>query len=260
MGVGVVPERDVNGYEITNSIVVKSNDPSFPKSTHDFCNKTTWWTMSTRVTDEVLTTSDDLTFSAVNTHFIDTVNGITPRQDLLVATHGVVVKVDDVEVTTGFTINHVAGTITFDSSQAGSTIKLTYSYATTSEWKIKADPGKVLNINKSEIQFSMDVQIDTPLKFEVWIDHPIYGVIPAKTVQYNSMRDFVNEANLGQGKIPQVGDLPSDIVVFPFNYISNQPIQSSLDAELVISCVGHTELTGSYGTATFYLMSKDEVT
>jgi hypothetical protein len=245
----------------------KANDPSFPRSTHDFCNKTTWWTNSIRVENEELTSADNLTFSAANDFFIDVINGITPRQHLLQASHGVILTVDGSQVSEGFTINHRAGTITFDQEQNG-TVEATYSYATNSRWSLKAEPGKILNINKSEIQFSMDVQIQTPLRFEVWIDnpyvavegHPLFGVprITAKVVQYNSMRDFVNESNLGQGFISQVGDLPSNIVVFPFNYISNQPIQSSFNAELVISSVGDAELTGSYGTATFYLISKDE--
>lgn len=258
---------DSEGYPVSVAIEAKSDLPSFPMSTHDFCNKVTWYTNSVRVIDEILSTGDGITYAAANDYFIDVTNGLTPRQNLYAVSHGVVVKVDDVIVTSGFTIDHVAGEIVFDSVQVG-TVKCTYSYATDSKWKLVPDSGKVLNINKSEIQFATDVQVTVPLVFEVTIanpyvaieGHPYFGIprLSAKKVQYNNMRDFVNEANLGQGYIPQIGDLPTNIIVFPFNYISNQPIQSSYGAELIISSLNDVELTGSYGTATFYLTSRSE--
>lgn len=245
----------------------KPEESSFAKATHDFCNKTTWFTGSIRVTDEVATNSgDDLTYNLANDYLIDVVNGIVNRQDIM-QEYAVEVKVNDV-VVTNYSTNHKLGTITFDATTTD-TVKVTYSYATTSEWVIEPDAGKLLIIEHSELQFSTDVKINTPVRFEIWIYNPFFGStghplenydgkIEYSSVQYNSIRDIINEANLGTGVIPQVGDLPADIHVFPFNYVTVKPIQSSYQAELRIRSVGDIELTGSYGTASFYLVSRDE--
>lgn len=245
----------------------KPEESSFAKATHDFTNKTTWYTDSIRVEDEIATNSgDNLTYNLANDYVIDVVNGIVNRQDTLQA-YAVIVKVDDV-VVTNYTINHLVGSITFDSSTTG-TVKVTYSYATTSTWKMQPDAGKILIIEHSELQFSTDVEMNTPVRFEIWISNPYYGApghplefytgkLEYQTVQYNSIRDIINESNLGTGLIPKVGDLPTDIHVFPFNYVTVKPFQHSVGAELRIRCVGDLELTGSYGTASFYLVSRDE--
>ena len=244
----------------------KPEDPSYTSATHDFTNKTTWYTNSVRLEDEVLTTSDDLTYSAVNDFFIDVVNAIINRQDLH-QDKKIFVKVDDVLVT-DFTIDHRAGTIAFPTAQTGSIVKCTYNYATNSEWIIGPGEGELMIIEHSEVQFAKDVVINTPLRFEVWVGNPYYATvghpyegmpkIPYSNIQYNSIRDLINEANLGTGYIPQMGDLPDDILVFPFNYVSVKPFRASLGAELRLRSVGDLELTGSYGTATFYLITRED--
>lgn len=246
----------------------KPEEESFTRATHDFTNKTTWYSNSIRISDETLTTSDDLTYSAVNDYFIDVIGKVLNRQDLH-QDKAIIIKVDDVVVDDGFTIDHVSGEVTFSTAQTGKTIKCSYNYATNSEWILKPDANKLLIIEHSEVQFSKDVEINTPLRFEIWVynpghlvvGHPYehYGLkIPYQNIQYNSIRDLVNEANLGTGYIPQMGDLPGDILVFPFNYVSVKPFASSVGAELRIKSVNDVELTGSYGTATFYLISRNE--
>lgn len=248
-------------------INLKPEDSSFTLATHDFCDKTTWFTNSVGMVDETLTTSDDLTYSAVNDFFINVIDAIINRQDLH-QDKAIVIKVDDVVVTSGFTINHRNGEVVFDIAQTNKVVKCSYHYATNSEWIIGPSEGKTMIIEHSEVQFAKDVEINTPLRFEIWAGNPYYAVeghpyqgmpkIPYSNIQYNSVRDLINEANLGTGFIPKMGDMPDDILVFPFNYISVKAFKYSQGAELRIRAVNDLELTGSYGTATFYLLSKDE--
>ena len=73
------------------------------------------------------------------------------------------------------------------------------------------------------------------------------------------MRDLINEANLGTGKIQAIDLLTQDTLVFPFNYGSVKPLKYSDGAELRVMVNNDVELTGSYGTATFYCLIMDDV-
>lgn len=245
--------------------VYKPEEDSFARASHDFCNKTTWYTNSVRVEGETATLLTSTTYSLANTFIIDVVNGITNRQDLMQA-YAVIVK-EDGAVISGYTLNHNTGVITFDSAPSG-TITVDYSYATDSEWIIEPSAGKTLIIEHSEVQFCNDIIMDSPIRFEVWGYNPYFGVpghplesmlrIEYQSVQYNSIKDVINESNLGTGIIPQVGDLPGDIHVFPFNYVTIKPFKSSMGMQLRLRTVGNKEITGSYGTASFYLVSRNE--
>lgn len=257
----------VQGFENATPInkaipvaVFKPEYQSFARATHDFTNKCTWYTDSVRVLNETANPISLVLFGLANTNIIDVVNGVINRQDTL-QQYRVVVKVNGVEVTSGFTINHVTGQITFAVALlVTDVVTVDYSYATTSRWVIAPSSGKTLIINHSELQFSTDVQVTRPLRFEIWVYNPMD--LPNKfiyeAVQYNSMKDIIQEANLGQGLIPQVADLPTDIHVFPFNYVTVKPMGHSIGAELVIKTLDDEPIGGSYGTATFYLTSKDE--
>jgi len=247
---------------IQNAIPVvsyKSEESSLHKVTHDFCNKTTWWQESTEVTGETLTLDTGTTYEAVNTHWIDVVNGVTTRQDLK-QSYKPVIYDNGVEVAdTDYTIDHAAGKVTFNSAPTGP-VTADYWKANGSTFTVEPDANTLLLIEHSEIQFSDDVAINTPLRFEIWVYNPLDlpNKVMYQAVQYSSMKDFVNEANLGTGVIKKLGDLPSDILVFPFNYGSIKPLQSSVGAELRVFSVEDLELTGSYGTATFYALSRNE--
>lgn len=248
--------------------IYKPETSGFARATHDFCNKTTWWQNSVEVIGETPTLLSvvNFTYQLSNTNIIDCYSGAINRQDLLQETHGHKVYVNGAEVT-NYTIDYKQGIINFETLPVG-TITVDYHYATNSKWKLEPKEDKVLIIEHSELQFASDVGINTPLKFEIFVNNPFFGSpghpweflekIPYETVQYNSMRDFINESNLGAGVIPQVADLPTDIHVFPFNYTTVKPLAFSQGTELIISCVDDVELDGSFGTATFYLLNKDE--
>jgi len=245
-------------------IIHKQEEESFARATHDFCNKTTWYSNSVRVEGEILSDPVGLVYTCANTVLIDVLNGNVNRQDTL---QEYAIKVYDGGIPkTDFTVEHTTGKITLLTAASGE-LTVDYSYPTDSEWVMKPNVGKMLLIEHSEIQFSTDVSVNSPLRFEIWVSNPYYAVeghpyegmekITYQTVQYNSIKDFVNEANLGTGVIPAIGNLP-ECAVFPFNYASIKPFKYSQGAELRIRSVDDVELEGSFGTATFYIVKRDE--
>jgi hypothetical protein len=245
----------------------KPEETSFSRATHDFTNKCTWYTNSIQITGETLTLHTGNTYDFAHDFIIDTENGVINRQDLLQATYGTVIYENGSPATTGYTIDHRNGSVTFDAAPTAP-VTADYSYATDSQWSIAPDPGKMLIIEHSEVQFADDVDMVTPMIFQVLIDNPYLGVpghpyefgparLPVDTVQYNSIRDIVNESNLGY-QVPAMLGIGRPVIVFPFNYVTVKPIYGSMNAELTISAVGDLELPGTYGTATFYLVSRDE--
>jgi len=95
--------------------------------THNWCDPTTWYTESERVTDEELSdTGDGLTFDSVHEDWIDLVHGKVYREDLISAPYLPVVKVDGVEKTArapwadsggDYEIDYASGQVTFFESQ-----------------------------------------------------------------------------------------------------------------------------------------------
>lgn len=275
----VIDENDKSKIQKAISVIVhKPENESFARATHDFCNKTTWYTNSIRVLAETVTpVSGVITLS--NKNVIDVIYGNINRQDLLqeyvinVYDDGVLIPHFTMELVEGenvktfnYVVDHKLGKITLENTPTGD-VTVDYSYATNSEWILQPEEGSMLIIEHSEIQFSIDINVNTPLRFEIWVGNPYFAVvghpyegipkIPYQVVQYNSVKDLVNEANLGTGTIPAIGNLP-ECVVFPFNYATIKPFKYSQGAELRIRAVDDIELDGSFGTATFYLIKRDD--
>jgi len=256
-------EYDASGHIVQRAISQKTQDTTMSRATHDFCNKTTWYSDSVRVTDEILTMDTPNIYSAANDAFIDVENGVIHRQDIH-QQYAISVSVDGVVQTSGYTVNHSNGTITFDVPPVGE-VTCSYSYPTTSVWKLPVNPGKLLVIEHSEVQFTDDVSVNTPLVFEIWVDNPFFGVpghpwelierIPGETIKYNSIRDIINESNLGY-TVPSMPDIGRQLIIFPFHYVGEKIMSSSMNAVLHVYSESNIELTGTYGTATFYLIER----
>lgn len=254
-----IPDRTSGNEYVQPVAVYKTEDVSLHKVTHDFTNKTTWYQNSTEVTGETLTLDSGTTYNSANVNWIDVVNRVTPQQHRhqsykqVIYDGGTPVSEDD------YTVNFANGTVTFNSTPSGA-VTADYHYAGSSLWTMTPDANTVLLIEHSEIQFTQDVELASPLRFEIWVYNPLD--LPNKVLyqysQYNGLRDFVNEANLGTGSINQMGNLPGNVSVFPFNYGSIKPISSAAGAELRVLSMDDIPLTGSYGTGTFYCLSRPE--
>lgn len=251
---------------------------------HDWTDKTTWYTSSVRVTDEALTdTGDHTTYQAAHTYLIDLRHGKVFREDYLKnasgQTYNVAVKVDGVTKTeqdphfgTGgdFTINYVEGKIVFLTPLSDTAVvTATYQYATDSVFKIIPTAGKKLIIDNAEVQFSKDVVLKDSVVFELYGLVDIYApqLIPAvptgtmipvsEKVVYKSFSDFQAEASKAYPVYPAMGGSnwrasPQEMVILSWDYVAATEIKGGVGLELRMYLEHHTPFDGWYASATFY--------
>jgi hypothetical protein len=231
---------------------------------HNFTDKCSWYQGSVKVTAETLSTSDDLTFTSAKTHWIDLENGRLYDEDNIMLSCGNEYKpkiyVNGTIQTSGYTVNPVNGSVTFSSSQAGNAVTATYYYADKSWYIIRPKEGKILSIKTAEVQFCSDTVLNGAFLFEPWFNHPVYGwiAVPGGKISYKNFKDFISACNGGQGLIPAIGDVTSDVHVFPFNYARPRPVKYSDNVEIRVYVQNHVPAGGQYATATFYVTIEDE--
>lgn len=197
------------------------------------------------------------------TCFIDLEHGRLYDEDniMLASANAYKVKVyiDNVQVTSGFTINYPAGTITFSDDPIG-VVTASYWYADKSYFKVRPKVGKILSVKGAEVQFSQGTTLSSGFKFGPWfVGHPVYGTmeIPGQQIVYKNFKDFISACNEGQGLIPAIGELTEDVHVFPFNYARPKPIKYTDYVEIRVYCIDHLAVGGVYATATFYVTIED---
>ena len=120
---------------------------------------------------------------------------------------------------------------------------------------------KVLDLEKEvqDLQVDMNIVFETPLIFEILIDHPYYGndFVAAQWI-YKSMRDFVSGSNLGF-YIPSFGGtrldagVNSGIVILPFSYDKPKEIPLNCNARVIARSVDDSVQDGQYSTVTLYI-------
>ena len=157
---------------------------------HNFCDKTTWFGDSTRVTDQAMEAKGGeggLIWKSTNSdhiNWIDLRTGRMHNQEKWTAEfeHGYVieVKVDGVvkvhcpsfifdsgEGAYDYWVDYDAGEVHFFSDQTGSTITASFSHATTSTFYVTPSIGKVLRIEDAEADFSSDMVLETSFNYTV---------------------------------------------------------------------------------------------
>jgi hypothetical protein len=247
-------------------------------TTHNFCDPTTWYTQSVRVTAETLTDSGNgLLFNSAHTNWIDMTHGKLFDEDALCADveHGysVVVKIDGVVATQrapfatsggDCVVDYAAGTVTFASSQSGNVVTVDYSYENGSVWFIIPDNGKRIDIESAEVQFSQDIILNDTIVFEIWGYNP--GDLPNKmlygTSNYKKMVNYIDEALGSFPVIPAIGGtlrgFQSNIYGFPFRYSAVRQLKSSQGIELHVRLKDNIKFGGEHTTGTFYCTTRDE--
>lgn len=235
---------------------------------YNFCDKTTWWQTAMLVTMETLTASvtvgitSTTVFNTAHTFIVDMTHGKCYDEDTATTADPSLIPkiyVDDVLQMTGYTIDYKAGIITFSASTAG-VIKASYKYAINSYFILKPKAGQVLSIKDAQVQFSVDNFVNSPVVFEAWIDHPIYGkiAIPSTRIKYKNEKDLIMACNGGQELIRGWGNYALDTIVLMFNYARPKPIKSSAKLEIRIYIQDHVELKGTLANATFYVTVENE--
>ena len=228
----------------------------------NMCDKTGWWWDSTDVVDEVMSDSGDgLTFNSVNTYWVDKA-GIVDSHEIV--GKDVVVKVDDVVVETGFSVDHVTGTVTFDADTSASVVKASYAAAGTPTWELIPAEGKVLRIIMAEVQISKNFVFNTAIYFEILVQAGAEGNwVTAGTNLYKNAKDLIGRANRGY-IVPAFGELEQDVVVMPFEYPAVIDLTYTREGfispamKIRVGLVDAVEMGGEWGTVALYCLSEDE--
>jgi hypothetical protein len=270
----------------------KPDAPKLTLITPNWCDPTTWYQASVYVEDEVATDSGDhTTYNLAHQNVIDTYHGKITFEDYLKDSEGrsyrVAVKVDDVEKTEqdphlgsggDFTVDYAAGTVTFGSALAGTeVVKVTHHYADGSTFIVAPTAGKMLLVEKVEVQFSGDIEMNDTVVFQayglvdVFAPQLIPGV-PSGTkiplgdpLKYKTLPDLLNDSNHAYPAYPAVGGsnwraLKQAAYVFSWAYdVGTTVLIASYGMEIHISLEHDVPNSGAFATAALYCTSEDEV-
>jgi len=254
----------------------------------NWCDRTTWYPSSTLVEDEVLTDDGDATtFSIANDYLIDVNHGKITGERKLRAQYSPTITVDGYAKTENspdaydgdYTIDYDNGQVIFNSALVGDPeVLMTYYYETGSSWTIAPDSGKVLRVTEVEVQFSAETIVLTDtVVFQAYGFVDVFAPqlmpgIPSGTkipigsaTYYQTMQDYINDAQLAYPNIPQMGGsgwraMKGPIHIFRWHYKDRgtTDLVSSYGMEIRIKLENDMAFTGDIAVATFYGTSEDE--
>lgn len=279
-------------------------------ATHNYCDPVSWFGDSVRSVDETLSDSGDgYSFISGQINWIDMVSGRVLDDDGLVEEqkelnpsdpHGyqVIILVDGYEKEMRVLFENNGGDyevywddgyVKFYESQAGKTVTASYSYASGSTFYIKPMPGKILNIEAAEADFSAGLIQNDTIQYSVWgyvdVFAPQYLIsnggpyppgtkIPIKTGYYKRYTQILREAigayptlspnaadpahyNLSDKEFRRVSrGSRTETQSTPFRYATTRDLMSAYGMELRVNLMHDREFSGESATITFYCTSK----
>ena len=245
---------DADGSLLTAQVTPAGSE-ALPVS-HDFCDKTTWYSNAEAVVGAEATETDATHFQLPDSAIIDVTHGKVYDEDKLL--YPVTVYVDDVEMTEDeydgathdYSLNYATGEITFAVSQTGKAVTADYHKATDSIYKIIPLEGKTLEIVKAEIQFSADFDLKDTFQFQVW--HPQAGVV--EETNYKTMRQIIMEAFGVFPEMPAMGGANrgtgQKYYNLPFHYTRKRSIPYGL--QIWIRLKNDLVCGGEHASVTFH--------
>jgi len=249
------------------------------RASHDFTDKTTWWSDSVRSTDEALVDQGDgLTWKSAtpNRIWINIYGGKFLREDKLDSTHGIVVKVDDVEqvmrnwfedtwdpvTPEDYYIDPENGAVVFRVSQAGNTVTATYSYENGSSWYLQPAEGKLLYLEEAELNASADVEFNDTIRYDTEVYIPGAGWIAVASTLYKGLWQIIQECRGNHVVVPAIGGvkrgIQNDAIQIPLIYVADKTLKSSDSVRLRVYLENDTVFGGEHGSITFYALSRRE--
>lgn len=200
-------------------------------STHNFCDKVSWFSNSTRVNNKTLTSSDGYRWDSGDTYWIDMVTGRVQDDDGLADEQAIFEPGDPHRYQVIVTVDGVAKTIHepfFMSGQdyevfwedgyiksledwTGKTVVASYSKCNGSTFILRPLPGTILNIEAAEADFTTDTIIKDSIEYSIWgyaaVFAPQLGLpdgtkIPLKSGKYKRLGQIMDEAI---GAYPLIG-------------------------------------------------------
>lgn len=274
----------------------------------DFTDTTTWYQQSTYVSAEVATDGGAHTvYTLAHSPVVDTYHGRLTGEDNLIDAQGHDYRVhvtvtpqggspvakteQDPHFGTGghFTVNYDTGAITFLSALAATDqVNVTYHWVnlapangTASRFTVAPATGKKLFLEIAECQFSLDVEPNDSVVFEVWgiadffltsgqmaaygIPYGIGYKIRLQRVVYKALSDFQNDAFRSYPSYPAMGS-PSNwraqqqaVTVFDWDYLTSINLLSSKGMEIRVFLDHDAVFGGWMATAAFYCKSEAEL-
>jgi len=260
----------------------KSNLLKMNFFTHDWTDKTSWYTSSVEIIDEVaIDSGDHITYSIAHAPIVDTYHGKNLGEDFFVDVNNhcyrVAVKIDDVLKTEvdphtnegDYSVNYEHGTLTFGVVQApDAVVKVTYHSVTDSTFIIQPSTGTKISIAFAEFQLTTDVEITDTFKCQVYGYVDVYAPqlmpgIPAGTKiplgnanVYKGIRDFNVEATKSYPIYPAIGGsswrgLTKDMIVFNCDYVSTSVLYFDHGNEMRIKLEHDVPFNGTYASHSF---------
>lgn len=192
-------------------------------TTHNFCDKVTWFSDSIRVVDKTLTSSNGFKWESGDLYWVDMISGRVQDDDGLVDEqkilnpgdpHGysVIIKVDGEEKTMreyletsggDYEVFWEDGYIMSFEDWTGKEVLATYSMVAGSTFILQPMPGRSLSIEAAEADFSEDCIMTDGIEYSVYgyaaIFAPQLGLpegtkIPLTTQKYKRLSQILNEA------------------------------------------------------------------
>jgi hypothetical protein len=267
---------------------IKPVAPKVTRISPNWCDKTTWYTGSLEVTDEVAVDSGDhTTYTVSHQNVIDAYHGKITFEDYLKDDYGrsyrVTVKVNDVVKTEqdpyygyggDYTVDYADGSITFLAAlQPTDVVKATYHYAARATFIIKPSDGKRLLIGAVEVQFSEDAIINDSFVFQAYGLVDVFAPqlmsapysIPSGTkipigdpLVYKTFNDFLNDSNGAYPGYPAFGGsnwraLKKAAYIFVWEYaVGLTALDATLGMEIHVDLEHDAQCDGAFATATCY--------
>jgi hypothetical protein len=263
--------------------------------THNFTDKTTWYQTSTYIQNQQATNSGNNTnYTLPHQYLIDTYHGKLTFEDNLVDSsnnsYRVQVKVNNIlkieqdpHFNSGgdYIVNYPDGIISFLTPlNPQDTVTVSYHYATSSLFIIKPQAATTLLIDHIESQFSLDVEINDSLQFEVYgiadffltpqqmqylgIPSGINYKIMLQRHTYKTMTDFYNDTVKSYPIYKAIGN-PSnwrsqktDVTLLVWDYLASIPLSSKKGMEIHIKLQHDTPFDGYLATASVYCLVATE--
>jgi len=259
--------------------------------THNWADKTTWYSESIRVDDEVAADSGDhQLYQLANAYLIDTYHGKITQEDFLTDNDGydyrVVVKVNDVQKTEqdphygaggDYTINYVDGYVEFLSAlQPEDVVTVAYHYASSSIFTVQPPVGKIWKLEIVEVQFSQDVKMKDTIRYNAYgnveVFAPQYCPVPyppgtsiplGNPTVFKTITDLMNDAVRAYPAYNPIGGsswrgLSQPATVMDWDYRSSIILHGSYGMSLAISLDHDEQFGGTFATATFYCKEEDD--
>lgn len=289
IGAKAIDRRTTDGR---NRVAIEKSDvENTIVYSHNWADKTTWYTESVYVVDEIASVVVPFvftTYQVAHSNVIDTYHGKIPQEDILKDANGisyrVVVKVNGVvkveqnpHLGSGgdYTVDYALGRVTLlNALVALDEVKISHHYASTSGFVIKPAAGKALRVDNVKIQLSTDIVpndslLSQPQGLVDFFQPQLMPGVPSGTliplrapVVYKTTNDFQAVAMAVSSPTTALGGAgwrgqTRQMVIHDLRNLTQQPLLASKGMQLRLYLEHDIPYTG-VAAATFYCLVENE--